>query len=475
MSRMWLSRLRLRWFALLLTVGLAAAACGVDRDGGALPGESTGPDVSAADVADTEPPSDVKFGDLPSPCGGGNAAAATAQGVSADSITIGYGDDAGYSQAPGLNHQQADAMEAMIEWCNAQGGINGREIKGNYYDAKILEVNNVMLSACSEVFMLVGEGWALDSAQEETRVGCGLGAVAAWAVSPEFSHGPFMVTPLPNPTDYWPLQNATVLAAAFPEQVKRTALVYANFAATIDTKDKVVATYPSVGFEFLPCDQPYNISGEDDWKPFVQNLKDCEAEVVYFAGSPNPNFQNFLSSAAQLDYHPIYITETNFYEEGFAEWNAQNGGIADDVYFRMAFAPLSEAPINPAVQQFLDIVQGNGGDVSQLGMQATSAFLLWATAVKACGDNVTRDCVFTEIAKITQWTGGGLHAPTNPAAKLPPDCAMTLKLQGSEFVRFAPVEPGTYDCDPAYVVPVTGEVVDRVALNGDRVSTRYLK
>ena len=99
------------------------------------------------------------------PCGEGDASTASAQGVTADQITIGYGDDAGYAAAPGLNHHQSDAIKAMIQWCNDQGGINGRQIKGNYYDAKILDVNNVMQSACGEVFMLDGElhfGWTGD-------------------------------------------------------------------------------------------------------------------------------------------------------------------------------------------------------------------------------------------------------------------------------------------------------------------------
>ncbi len=81
-------------------------------------------------------------------------------------ITIGYGDDAGYQPAPGLSHQLSDAMKAMISWCNDQGGINGRKVVGNYYDAKVTEVTNAMTQACAQVFMLVGEGWVFDSGQE---------------------------------------------------------------------------------------------------------------------------------------------------------------------------------------------------------------------------------------------------------------------------------------------------------------------
>ena len=132
--------------------------------------------------------------------------------------------------------------------------------------------------------------------------------------------------------------------------------MFANYAATIDTKDKVLAPYPKFGFTFLPeCAQEYNIQGESDWKPFVQRLKDCGAEVVYFTGSPYPNFENVLDAAAQIGYQPKWITDANFYDEAFAKWNVS--GNADNVYVRQAFIPLEEAAQNPATQQYLDIVE----------------------------------------------------------------------------------------------------------------------
>src|SRR6266699_347436 len=75
-------------------------------------------------------------GTLVSPCGHGSATGATANGVTNTSITIGYGDDAGYAAAPGLDKEMSDAVKPMIKWCNDQGGINGRKVIGNYYDAK---------------------------------------------------------------------------------------------------------------------------------------------------------------------------------------------------------------------------------------------------------------------------------------------------------------------------------------------------
>jgi ABC-type branched-subunit amino acid transport system substrate-binding protein len=443
----------------LLALVLVAGACSSGR------GDATG----TTDAPKTSTPAgDQSFGDLASPCGPGDATGASAQGVTDTSITIGYGDDAGYQPAPGLSHQLSDAMKAMISWCNEQGGINGREITGNYYDAKVLEVNNVMTEACSEVFMLVGEGWVADSGQEAIRRPCGLPAVPGYAVSPAFSNAPNMIQAVPNPVDYMPTEFAAAFAELFPEEIKKTSVVFADYPATKDPKDKVVATYPQYGFEFLDCPQTYGIAGESDWKPLAQKLKDCGAEVVYFAGSPYPNFENFLDAANQVDYHPIWFSDANMYDEALSKWNVN--GYADKVYMRSSFVPLFEADQVPAVQQYIDIVTKSGGEINQLGEQAASSFLLWATAAQACGSDLTRECVMAELAKVTSWTGGGLHSEGNPAENLPATCGMVLKVSGTDFERVYPEEPGTLDCSPDYVQPVTGPLIERSNLDANRIS-----
>jgi hypothetical protein len=282
-----------------------------------------------------------------------------------------------------------------------------------------------------------------------------------------------MAQAVPNPSDFTTSHYLAKFAEEFPEQIKKTAMSYAEFPATLDTRDRVLSAAKAYPYTFLDCDQVYGINGEDDWKPLVQGFKDCGVEVVMYIGSPNPNFQNFLTAATQLNYKPLYLMEANFYEAEFAKWNGENGGAADNVYIRNAYLPLEEADVNPGTQKYLDLIDEYGGDVAQLGEQAMSGFLLWATAVKACGSNVTRDCVFAEIDKITDWTGGGMHAPTNPGENMPPDCGLLLRMQGGEFVRHTPTEAGTFDCDPSYVQPVSGQVVDRVKLGPDRVSTLF--
>jgi len=444
-----------------VVASLLASACGSGRRGPAEDASGGATSSSAVESATT-------FGTIEAPCGPGDATGATDQGVTDTAITIGYGDDAGFAQNPGLNHQMSDAMEAFIAWCNDLGGINGRTISGNYHDAAVTEVNNVMAEACGTDFFLVGEGFSLDAAQEPIRRGCGLPAVPGFAVSPEFTNAPLKWEPSPVPADYTNASAAAQLAELFPQTIDRAAVMFANYSATIDSKDKVVSAWPDFGYTFLDCPQQYSIQGESDYRPFVQKLKDCGAELVYFVGTPYPNFENVLSAADQVGFDPIWYVDVNFYDDSFRQWNTT--GLADRVYVRNSFVPLEEAASNPATQQFLDIMGRYGGDVSQLGEQSASAFLLWATAAKACGSELTRQCVGDQLDGITAWTGGGLHAEANPGQNLPGDCGLLLKLEGTSFVRVTPPEPGTYTCDPSFAAEVTGPALDRANLDENRIS-----
>jgi hypothetical protein len=57
--------------------------------------------------------------------------------------------------------------------------------------------------------------------------------------------------------------------------------------------------------------------------------------------------------------------------------------------------------------------------------------------------------VWANIAKIKEWTGGGLHAAQNVADNQPGDCFALEKVEGGKFV-LADISPnqGIYSCDP---------------------------
>jgi ABC-type branched-subunit amino acid transport system substrate-binding protein len=455
----------------LVAIGaVIAGACGASHG-------TAAPVPSGSTTASTTPaPAVVKFGTLDSPCGKGTATGATAKGVTNTSIKIGYGDDAGYAAAPGLDKEMSDAVKPMIQWCNAQGGINGRKIVGNYYDASVLQVTQAMTQACNDkIFMLVGQGFVLDANQETTRIQCQLSTIPGFAVGTAFASGSGMQQPIPNPGDEEAVSSAYQVAKMFPAAVKKAAFAYADFPATTETRDKAAVGYPKAGWNFLNCDQHYNIAGESDWKPFASQLKACGVQVVVWVGSPDPNLENFLNASKQVGFQPTaWVTDPNQYTAAFAKWNGQNGGAANNVYVRQTNVPFELANQVPAVKQYMDLVAASHGTTGLLGEQSASAFLLWATAVKSCGSTVTAKCVLDAAAAQKNWTGGGLHLPTNPGDNTAPTCGMLMKLNGPTWVKVVPTGSELFDCNPKYAVKgITTSAVTAAKINAQRIATEF--
>ena len=171
--------------------------------------------------------------------------------------------------------------------------------------------------------------------------------------------------------------------------------------------------------------------------------------------------------------HNVYVTDANHYDSSFAKWNSENGGAADNVYIRMGFVPFEEADKSPATKKYLDLVAKSGGKTGLLGTQAAANFLLWATGVKACGSAVTDTCVIGEIAKLSDWTAGGLHVPMQPAKNEAANCGMLVKLTGARFERVAPIDK-TFDCDPKFqATNLRTEYVTAAKLDANRVATQF--
>lgn len=508
---------RRAWFALVGVIAVAslvATACGSDRDdddagtpttttaatttaaptteapvtpttadsGGTDGGETGGTDSGTATTmaptttaAPPPPDPDVPmFGNKPWPCGPGDASGETWQGVDDDSITIGIGDDRGFPDAPGLNADQTAAVINFIDKCNELGGINGRQIEYNNYDAAIFNAGAIMQEACDQVFMLVGNGFSLDQFTEQTRVGCGLGAVPAWTVSVDFAHGPWQVNAVPNPGDQTPMSmavHASQIAEARGYDITKSGAMFGDFSATQETWLKVQDTYPEYGFEFVEALE-YATGGEDDWTPFIQQLKDAGVEVMYFTGSCPNHYQAVRETAALNDFDAIWFTDANFYVTSCATVN--ESGSLDQTFIRMVFIPFEEANTNPPTQDFIDILDEAGNDnKSLLGMQAVSSFLLWATGAAACGSDLTRDCVIDELRKITEWDGHGIHVTTNPAGNIAPTCGLLMELEGTEYKRALPAD-AQFDCDPDWAATVGIPAVEAAQLDENRISQKYL-
>ncbi len=421
------------------------------------------PSVAAASSSAT-------FGTLASPCGKGHATGATDQGVTNSTINIAYGDDRGFSGLPGLDQEMGDAVKAMIAWCNAQGGINGRKLVGDYYDAAVTNVGSVMTQACKTDFMLVGEGFALDGVAEGTRLGCNLAAVPGFTVSPVVANAYEMYQASPNPANASPVSSAYEIKKLFGSKTQHAGEYNSTLSTQQASMAKAVQAYTESGWKFVNCPFQVNYNGEANYTPFVQKLQGCGAQIVYNDSTPGPTLYGAFEAENQIGYDPIWVEDSGAYTQAMANWNT--AGLANNMYVRISYEPLEAAKVVPAVSQYLSIVKKYGGLTSQLGEQATSSFLLWATQAKACGSTLTRQCMINHLSKVTNWTGGGLNASGNPAKNIPPNCGILMKLDNTKWVQAYPKKLGAFDCSSKYVAANSGSVVG-TTLNAQGYATQY--
>jgi ABC-type branched-subunit amino acid transport system substrate-binding protein len=489
-----MGRTGIRFVAAAVVFAVVATGCGKDRDESApttspptsaattepATVDTTGTSTPASGDATTPPPTESvptvpMFGDAPWPCGPAdtpNTDSGSEPGVTADTITIADGDDAGTPISPGLNHEMTDTMNAFVAKCNELGGIHGRQIVANYYDAKLFEVGTAMQSACDGGnFFLVGEGWAFDSNQEEIRLGCGLPAVPSYATSAAFAHGKDVFVAIPNPSDETPGGYYEQIATLFPDKVTSAATLAASFPATQDARDRAVAAATQFGWNFLSTTIEYNPAGEADWTPFVKQLQDTGAKILYWSGTCLPHLQLFAQAAKANGLDVPIVTDANHYAAVCAAANTD--GALDNLYIRVNAVPFEEADVNPATQELLDLVTGNGGEIATLGANTASSFLLWATAASQCGAELTRACTLQNLANIHSWTGHGLHSETDPGGNHPSPCSMVLRLKGTAYERVVPSEPGTFECKDNWVVPINTPATQAAKLDANRISQQF--
>lgn len=450
--------------ALLAVLSLVGAACSRSEDdteaGGApataVPG---GSDTTTAGGGEEEAPAGGLdaggFGDLENVCQDGDASGATDVGVTDDTITVGSITDKGFASRPGLNEEMYDAAVAFANWCNEHGGINGREVVVNDRDAALTDYNGQITSACSEDFAVVGGGAVLDDSDNGARVACGLPSIPGYVVSETARAADLQVQPVPNPVGRMQFGPEQLVAEQNPELIDRLGTITSAFGSVLNVRDDTVAAAQDAGYSAVYAEE-YNSAGESNWRPFVERLRDADVQVLEFIGEPT-FFSQVLEAMEAVPYRPeVMLVNANFYDALFAE---TAGSIAQNVHVRVQFTPFELADTNQATQDYLDLMAeyNPDGKIALLGMQALSAYLLFAQSAAACGSELTRTCLLEQAGSVTEWTAGGLHAPQDPSTTTPSNCFVTLDIEGSGFVvneELTQATDGIFNCEDDNVVDV---------------------
>lgn len=436
-----------------LAAVLLATSCAARNkvEGAEQEQESTSGDAGAPSG-----PSSATFGEIDSPCGEGEYSIDADEAAgSTDVLRLGVASDRSSQIRPGLNKELWDTSVAFADWCNDQGGIGGLQIELVDLDGKLLEVSNAMAKACNGVFMMVGGGFVQDDLEFSGKEGsdfhlCGLAAIPGFTTSPEKAESNGQVQPIPHPasesTSLW-MRDFRKL---HPEEGESMAVVWGDLPSMETIRNQAVAVVEGEGAE-LAGDFSYLPTGESDWTPLAQKVVRSGAGSMHFVGEPT-NLGSYVKALREQGWKGYPVLETNVYDKVFVE----SAGVknAKGSIVRSVFHPFEEADKWPAVRQYVEIMEQHtdDGKVAVLGMQSFSAWLLFATAANNCAaDNegvLTRACVLTAADAIDDWTGGGLHGPTDPGPEggPSPECAMLLTVNDDgEFERLHPEIGGADD------------------------------
>ena len=296
----------------------------------------------------------------------------------------------------------------------------------------------------------------LDDDPQGVRVACGLPSIPGFVVSTPARRAELQVQAVPNPVDVLNAGHQQALAAADPAAAGAFGVMSAAFGPVLDTRATYVDAFAQNGYE-LVFTSDFNSAGESNWRPFVDAMQSAGVEGFEFVGDPQ-NFAQLLEAMQLVGYFPrVSSVGTNFYDRNFADLV---GDFATGIVVRSQFHPLELAEDNPATADYLELMEryNPDGKIALLGQQAVSALLLFAVAVNACGDELSRNCVLEQAGSEAAWTGGGQHAAQDPSTNTPSPCFVLLDLGPDGFTvdeELTGATDGIFNCEEDNLVDIT--------------------
>ena len=446
-----------RTAALIACVALGAAAC--NRSDAPKTATKSGETTSTS--AGGSKGGAATFGDLTDVCQGGSPSGSPTSGVSPDAIRVATFSDTGFFGRPGLNQEFFDAAEVFSKWCNDHGGINGRKIVVDPRDAALTNVQARMVEACADDFAMVGGGATFDADGVEPRLKCLLPDIAGFVASAKARGADLLVQPEPNALTSLQVGNLRYLGKKFPDATAHIGVLTGDIPLTKEVGDQNAAAAKSFGWRVVSEDV-YPAAGATDWTPYAQTIKQAGVKGLIYIGEPE-NLGKLIVALNDIGYPLDFIrADANHYDRKLID--TASAALANaPVYIQLNIAPFEQAAKSSAIGQYLAAFQQykpNGKSHTYLGVNAWSAWLLFAKAASSCGNNLTRTCFYNAAKKIDRWTGGGLHSVTNPGAGTSSQCFASLKAtpKGFTLMTDTKANQGIYNCGPKNIFTLTDNV-----------------
>jgi ABC-type branched-subunit amino acid transport system substrate-binding protein len=424
------------------------SACG--RGSGS---EKTATPSSAAPTTKASTAGD--FGTLKAICGPGDASGATARGVTDTEIQLGTTADPSNTIIPGAGQETFDIGTGFVKWCNAAGGILGRKIALTKRDSGLFNVAAKVIDACRTDFMLVGNANPLDAAGVKPRLACNLAQIPAYATSPQAAEAGQQVV-IDSSIHQVSAGSWIVLAKQFPAAFQALSLITVNGAGLDSFAERQRDALTKLGDKVVDF-QKAPVTGVANWRPYVESARLHGAKAAI---TLSPDISALVRSFDDVGWKPdVLPLGVQNYNAGTLE--LAKAGVLPPTYVSTTYVPFEAANTSPATQQAIALIKSSSHLAPDFAhLQALDAWLLWASAAKECGSQLTGACVIQKAGDQKGWTGGGIIAPvdTQVGPGVLSDCFVLVKATPTGFVLAPEItkpNKGIFNCDPANVVAVS--------------------
>ena len=349
--------------------------------------------------------------------------------------------------------------QAYFNYINSTGGVNGRKIVLNNADDGFTGASNKQATqnALQNDFALVGSFSLEDSfGGAVLTVNPGFPDVSQ-VLDNATNKLPNVYSPIPL-ADGWASGSMNYFYNRFKVDASHAGAFLADSpsAAQAWAGEKYVAQ--KAGFTFV-SEQTYATT-QTDFNQQVIAMKNAGVKIIFMDQMPSIYSSSVLKALAQQNYHPQVLLGAATYSNQLV---AQSGGEANvnGAYLSQnltLYLGTDQAAV-PAVATFLHWVQAaspgfNPDLFTAYGWLSANLFV---KGLQTAGTNPSRGSLLQSLSKITTFDGDGFNAPSNPAAKTPPNCYLIATVTNGLFVRSPDNPPTTsttkgFRCDGSYIV-----------------------
>jgi ABC-type branched-subunit amino acid transport system substrate-binding protein len=380
--------------------------------------------------------------------GAATRATSSAPGVTSKSITVGSIS----TQTGTLAANFASLIygeKAYFAYINAQGGVNGRKINYQYQlddggnPTTFNQLANTLINQ-DHVFAVTGVATAFFSPNVfvEAKIPTfGYNVTGNWAPAPNlFAAG--------GSVQYYGAEAPQVAFVANKTHDTKIAMVAYGIAASSDACAAAALGMAAAGFKIVYTDFKVSYPGSTVATD-VERMKNAGANFVLSC----MDVQGNVTMARAIKQYGLKATQL-WLSGNDVSTLQQNESLMQGIYFDIQHVPFT-APTSeyPGLKLYLAQMKKYAPKYlyDEVAIQGWESAALFVQGVKMAGNNLTQANVIDQINSITDFTAGGLQAPTNwkkagHTGNAPPYCSAYIVAKGTQYEPTLNTGKNVFNC-----------------------------